>query len=167
MQTRITQLGWPRKQISFCHNIAFGLSISIALVVLVGCGYTGGTTKYFPRNDNLTDYAEIYVFRNNNVWGSALAAKVILDGFVIGSVGPGEFLRFKFMPGTHAVGLTTSSVSLQFKLDKKYYFLISVDDNAALSLGNVGLFELERITERDANKWLKVNINVSDKPIRL
>ena len=123
-------------------------------VVLAGC--TGGITAKFPRFDNLKDAAEVYVIRNDNIWGAALPAKVVYQGFIIAHLYTSEYIQLKLPPGSHSIGMTVASLNLELERGRKYYFLISPPP------GGHG-FEIERISEAEGENWLKKSENQTGK----
>lgn len=68
--------------------------------------------------------------------------KLTWDGYNIARLGTGERLTITTDPGEHAIGgTTTSSVTLNFESDEKYYFRVSYPGDG---------FAFERITPEKA-----------------
>ena len=124
------------------HQRAIGVA---CLLMLFACAH--GTTSHFPRGGDPQTHASITLIRNRNIFGSALSPKVVLDGWHIAWLRPGEYVEFFVSPGMHTVGVAESTVAIPFQAGAAYYFLISVDDNAALRWS--GGFEVERLNESE------------------
>ena len=117
---------------------------SLALL-LFSCAH--GKTKDFPEPADLSDAAEVYVFRDNTLFGWGFSLKVSLDNQVIAALRRGEYVSFFVEPGFHSLGITKSTITVPFQKEKKYYFLISPD------YSQFG-FDIERLDDSKAEYWL-------------
>lgn len=115
---------------------------TLALALLPQCAH-GGRTEHFPAPRDPAASADVFVFRNRNVFGMAVAKPVRLDGWVIAKLGPGEWVRFQVEPGPHSVGGGEGSAAFEFEPSAVYYFLMT-------PAGFSDNFEIERLTPEEA-----------------
>ena len=122
----------------------FIIVVSLAFL-LTACAH--GKTENFPAVVDTADAAEIFVIRNNNLFGWGFSQDVTLDGAVIAHLRSGEHITFLIESGFHTVGISKKQVSVPCASGQKYYFLISVNYT---ELG----FEIERISNPKGEHWI-------------
>jgi hypothetical protein len=115
------------------------------VVLLTACAH--GKTEQFPAAVDAADAPEIFIIRNNNLFGWGFSLDVILDEVVIARLRSGEYISFLVEPGFHTVGISKKQVSVPCASGQKYYFLISVNYT------DFG-FEIERISDPKGELWL-------------
>jgi hypothetical protein len=116
-----------------------------AAALLAAC--THGKTADFPAAADRTDAAQVYVIRNNNLFGWGLSVTVTLNEVAIAHLQAGEHIALRLPPGLYSVGITESSISAAFEKDRHYYFLVSADYTPTG-------FEIESITAGRGEEWL-------------
>jgi hypothetical protein len=122
------------------------LIILIALALLLfSCAH--GKTEDFREPADPSDAAEVYVFRDNTLFGWGFSLKVSLDNEVVAALRRGEYVSFFVEPGFHSLGITKSTITVPFQKGKAYYFLISPD------YSQFG-FDIERLDDSKAEYWL-------------
>ena len=121
------------------------IALSVLVLVLLSCAH--GKTDSFPTLDNPAANAQVYVIRDSNLMGWGFSLKVALDDSIIARLRSGEYVTFFVKPGFHSLGVSEPTVKVPFDKGNTYYFLISADYT---SFG----FELARIGEQQAQKWL-------------
>jgi len=121
------------------------IALSVLVLVLLSCAH--GKTDSFPTLDNPAANAQVYVIRDSNLMGWGFSLKVALDDSIIARLRSGEYVTFFVKPGFHSLGVSEPTVKVPFDKGNTYYFLISADYT---SFG----FELARISEQQAQKWL-------------
>ena len=121
------------------------LPISLLAVILISCAH--GKTDRFPTLTDPAANAKVYVIRDNSLMGWGFSLKVALDDSIIARLRSGEYVSFFVKPGFHSLGVSEPTVRLPFEKGNTYYFLISAD------YSRFG-FELDRISEQQAQKWL-------------
>ena len=119
--------------------------ITLSALVLLSC--THGKTESFPTLDNPAANARVYVIRDNNLVGWGFSLKVALNNSIIARLRSGEYISFYVKPGFHSLGVSEPTVTVPFEKQNTYYFLISADYT------RFG-FELHRISDQQAEKWL-------------
>lgn len=88
---------------------------------LVGCGASGNA---FAPRQVAPDQALIYVYRDDNLQGSAVTLNIEIDGEKIGGLKPEGYLYKYVSPGNHTVSCKTESEdSVEFKANagETYY----------------------------------------------
>ena len=96
---------------------------------------------------------EVVVLRNRNLYGSGLTRKVFVDGWIVATLGVGQYVRFHVAEGTHSIGTNQASVAVEFLAHPgPYYFVISVDGG---NWGAAGASEIERIETGKALKAIE------------
>ena len=118
--------------------------LSIVLL-LTACAH--GKTENFPAAVDVADAAEIFIIRNNNLFGWGFSLGVTLNGAVIAHLRSGEHISFVVASGFHAMGISNKQVTVPCASGQKYYFLISVNYT---ELG----FEIERISTPKGEQWV-------------
>ncbi|MCU0584837.1 MAG: DUF2846 domain-containing protein [Desulfobacterales bacterium] len=114
--------------------------------LLIACAH--GKTPEFPAGALVpADAAEVYVIRNNELFGFGLSVGVNLNDATIAHLRAGEHIRFLVPPGLHRIGIRTSGAGVALDRGRTYYFLISVDDSPAG-------FEIERLDRRRGEEWV-------------
>ena len=129
----------------------FIIVVSLA-ILLMACAH--GKTDNFPAAVDSKEAAELFIIRNNNLFGWGFSLSVILDDAVIAHIRSGEYISFLVEPGFHRVGISESTLSVPCAAGQKYYFLISADYT---SFG----FEIERISNPKGENWIS-----KTKPVR-
>jgi hypothetical protein len=122
----------------------FIAAVSLAFL-LAACAH--GKTEHFPADVDAADAPEIFIIRNNNLFGWGFSLDVTLDEAVIARLRSGEHISFLVEPGFHTVGISKKQVSVPCASGQKYYFLISVNYT------DFG-FEIERISDPKGELWL-------------
>jgi hypothetical protein len=115
------------------------------LFFLFACSH--GKTHHFPSIEDSADAAEVFIIRNNNLFGWGFSLKVLFDDAVIARLRAGEYISFYVMPDFHTVGISKSSITVPFSAGQKYYFLISADYT---QFG----FEIDRISTLKGENWI-------------
>ena len=121
------------------------LLLTVSLSLLLSC--THGRTKNYPTVADPSKAAEVFVIRNNNLFGWGFSLEVILDQTAIAKLRSGEYVAFYVEPGFHTIGTKNSEVNTPFEENKQYYFLISADTT---QFG----FEIMRISNDKGLVWL-------------
>jgi hypothetical protein len=121
------------------------LLLSTMTLLLFSCAH--GKTAHFPAVESPSEAAEVYVIRDNNLFGWGFSLKVALDGAIIAGLRSGEYISFYVKPGFHSLGIGEPTVTVPFEKERKYYFLISA---VYSSFG----FELRQIGDQQAESWL-------------
>jgi hypothetical protein len=119
--------------------------LSFLTLLLLSCAH--GKTDSFPRADNPSENARVYVIRDNSLMGWGFSLKVALDDAIIARLRSGEYVTFYIKPGFHSLGVSEPTMSVPFEKGNTYYFLISADYT------RFG-FELHRISDLQADMWL-------------
>ena len=122
----------------------FNIVLSLAFL-LMACAH--GKTDNFPQSYESSDAAEIFIIRNNNLFGWGFSLDVILDEAVIARLRSGEHISFLVKPGFHTVGISKKQATVPCASGQKYYFLISVNYT------DFG-FEIERISDPKGEQWI-------------
>jgi hypothetical protein len=113
--------------------------------LLVACAH--GKTADFPAAADPADAAQVYIIRNNNLFGWGFSVPVTLDGVAIARLQAGEHIALRLPPGLYSVGITESSISAAFEKGRTYYFLVSADYTPTG-------FEIESIAAGRGEEWL-------------
>lgn len=121
------------------------LIMVLAALLLMACAH--GKSEHFPTVDNPAESAEVYVIRNNNLFGWGFSLAVLLDDKEVARLRSGEHVAFYVSPGSHDVNISKSNLQILFTQGRKYYFLISAD------LSNFG-FEIHRIDNSKGEQWV-------------
>ena len=116
-----------------------------AAALLAACAH--GKTADFPAAADRADAAQVYVIRNNNLFGWGLSVTVTLNEVAIAHLQAGEHIALRLPPGLYSVGITESSTSAAFEKGRHYYFLVSADYTPTG-------FEIESITAGRGEEWL-------------
>ena len=115
------------------------------LLLLTACAH--GKTEKFPADIGSAGAAEIFIIRNNQLFGWGFSLDVTLNEVVIARLRSGEHINFYVDPGFHSVGVSKKHVTVPCASGQKYYFLISVNYT---EFG----FEIERISDPKGELWL-------------
>jgi hypothetical protein len=122
------------------------LLIIVSLAFLfVACGH--GKTRHFPTGADSSNTAEVFVIRNNNLFGWGFSLKVYFDDTVIARLRAGDHVSFHVETGMHTVGISKSHITVPFSAGQKYYFLISAD------ISQFG-FEIDRLGSLQGENWI-------------
>lgn len=122
------------------------LIAACAAALLIACAH--GRTADFPRfAADPAEAAQVYVIRNNHLYGWGLTVEATLNGAAIAHLRAGEHIRFLVPPGLYQIGIRQSDISTALEKGRNYYFLISVDDTPSG-------FEIERIDTANGEEWL-------------
>jgi hypothetical protein len=121
------------------------LFLSILSLFLFACAH--GKTANFPPAENPATAAEVYVIRDNSLFGWGFSLEVALDDAIIAALRAGEYVSFYVKPGFHSLGIAEPTLTVPFEKGRKYYFLISADYS---SFG----FDLRKIGDQQAKSWL-------------
>ena len=121
------------------------LLLSILTLFLFACAHR--KMEHFPPAENPATAAEVYVIRDNSLFGWGFSLKVALDDAIIAGLRAGEYVSFYVKPGFHSLGIAKPTLTVPFEKGHKYYFLISPDYS---SFG----FDLRQIGDRQAKSWL-------------
>ena len=116
-----------------------------AAVLLAACAH--GKTADFPAAADRADAAQVYVIRNNNLFGWGLSVTVTLNAVAIAHLQAGEHIALRLPPGLYSVGITESSTSAAFEKGRHYYFLVSADYTPTG-------FEIESLAAGRGEEWL-------------
>jgi hypothetical protein len=116
-----------------------------AAALLAACAH--GKTADFPAAADRADAVQVYVIRNNNLFGWGLSVTVTLNEVAIAHLQAGEHIALRLPPGLYSVGITESSTSAAFEKGRQYYFLVSADYTPTG-------FEIESITAGRGEEWL-------------
>jgi len=114
-------------------------------LLLFTCSH--GKTQHFTSIDDSTDAAQVFIIRNNNLFGWGFSLKVIFNDVVVARLHAGEHISFYVEPGLHTVGTSKSSMTVPCRAGEKYYFLISADYT---QFG----FEIDRISTQKGENWI-------------
>jgi hypothetical protein len=116
-----------------------------AITLLLSCSH--GKTKNFPSVADPSNAAQVFIIRNDNLFGWGMSLKVALDGTVVARLRAGEHVSFSIEPGFHSISVRESSVDVTLRENRKHYFLISADST---QFG----FEISRISDERGNSWV-------------
>ena len=78
--------------------------LSMAAILTLSCAH--GKTEHFPKVENKSEAAEVFVIRDNNLLGLGMSLKVALDDSIIARLRSGEYVSFHVNPGFHSLGVT-------------------------------------------------------------
>jgi hypothetical protein len=116
-----------------------------AAALLAACAH--GKTTDFPPTADPANATQVYVIRNNNLFGWGLSVPVTLNGVTIAHLRAGEHIALRLPPGLYSVGITESSASAAFQKGRKYYFLVRADSTPTG-------FEIESVAAGRGEEWL-------------
>lgn len=119
--------------------------LSMAVLMIFSCAH--GKTEHFPKVENQSEAAEVFVIRDNNLLGLGMSLKVALDDSIIARLRSGEYVSFHVNPGFHSLGVTEPTLTVPFEKGRTYHFLISADYT---KFG----FDMRRIGTQQAEMWL-------------
>ncbi len=88
-------------------------------------------------------------------YGSAVAANVTVDGYIVANLFTGRHVRLRLNPGQHSIGTIHGSATLNFEPRQTYYFLVNI--------GFVGGFTSHRIEEAEAREYLAISKEITPK----
>jgi hypothetical protein len=91
--------------------------------------------------------AEVTVIRKKRMLGFGFSMQVLLDGQVIARLKAGQYVTFFTDPGVRTIGTPDESITAALDRGRKHYFVIRTDSS---QFG----FEIERISERQAESWM-------------
>lgn len=114
------------------------LVTGMVALLLMACAH--GKSEHFPPVDNPAESAEVYVIRNNNLFGWGFSLAVLLDEKEVARLRSGEHVTFYVPPGSHDINIGKSNLPVLFAKGRKYFFLISAD------LSSFG-FEIHRVDD--------------------
>jgi len=116
-----------------------------AVALLAACAH--GKTADFPAPADRADAAQVYVIRNDNLFGWGLSVTVTLNEVAIAHLQAGEHIALRLPPGLYSVGIKESSTSAAFEKGRQYYFLVSADYTPTG-------FEIESLAAGRGEEWL-------------
>ena len=119
--------------------------LSFAALLALSCAH--GKTEHFPKVENKSEAAEVFVIRDNNLLGWGMSLRVALDDSIIARLRSGEYVSFHVNPGFHSLGVTEPTLTVPFEKGRTYHFLISADYT---KFG----FGMRRIGTQQAEMWL-------------
>ena len=119
--------------------------LSLAAILTLSCAH--GKTEHFPKVENPSEAAEVFVIRDNNLLGWGMSLKVALDDYIIARLRSGEYVSFYVHPGFHSLGISEPTLTVPFEKGRTYHFLISADYT---KFG----FDIQRIGTQQADMWL-------------
>ena len=119
--------------------------LSLAALLALSCAH--GKTEHFPKVENKSEAAEVFVIRDNNLLGLGMSLKVALNDSIIARLRSGEYVTFHVNPGFHSLGVTEPTLTVPFEKGRTYHFLISADYT---KFG----FDMRRIGIQQADMWL-------------
>ena len=122
------------------------ITLTAVALFLISCAH--GKTDQFPTVSDISDAAEVFVIRDNNLVGWGFSLKVALDGSIIARLRSGEYVSFYVKPGFHSLGVSEPTITVPFAGGRQYYFLIGAD------YSQFG-FEIQRIGNKKGERWLK------------
>lgn len=97
------------------------IAFSALIIILTGCAATTKQFRPYPNErdtvDNPTE-GRIYILREKGGRASGQGTNVIVDGEVIGVLGPASYISFEHAPGTVKVTLKQSAFKITPKLSK-------------------------------------------------
>jgi len=88
------------------------LAALCAAALLAACAH--GKTAVFPAAADPANAAQVYVIRNNNLFGWGLSVTVTLNGAAIAHLQAGEHIALRLPPGLYSVGITESNSSADY-----------------------------------------------------
>lgn len=119
-------------------------NIILLLICLLFISCTAGQiTEHFPAQKDLKNPSQITIIRKSGFFGDGVRQKILLDGFVIAKMPVNTHFSIFVEEGTHSIGITDSTISLNFEENRNYFFVISV---AWMATG----LEIERIKKQEA-----------------
>ncbi len=116
-----------------------------AAMLITACAH--GVAPSFPPPADPANSAQVWVIRNNNLFGWGLSVKVLLDGELIAHLRAGDHVALRVAPGLHRIGITESGMNVAMEKGGRYYFLVSTDSSP------VG-FEIERLDVGRGEVWV-------------
>jgi hypothetical protein len=119
--------------------------ILLAVVLTLACSH--GRTRQFPAEADPARAGQIFVVRNDNLFGWGLSVKVTYNDAIIARLRAGEHVAFRVPPGLHTVGVADRGISVAVEPNRRYYFLISAEDSPAG-------FEIERLDPGRGEEWV-------------
>ena len=119
--------------------------LSFAALLALSCAH--GKTEHFPKVENKSEAAEVFVIRDNNLLGWGMSLRVALDDSIIARLRSGEYVSFHVNPGFHSLGVTEPTLTVPFEKGRTYHFLISADYT---KFG----FDMRRIGTQQAEMWI-------------
>lgn len=127
------------------------LLCTAALLALAGC-VPGGVTARFPKPLPPAESAEVTVILDRST-GALFPRAVMLDGWTVAGLGPGERITFHLPPGTYSIGTQAGAMSLRFDAGTRNFFV--------LSTFGFGVRTMNRLTAEEAVPWLVSTADVS------
>jgi hypothetical protein len=100
--------------------------LAILLLSALTFGCASKIYQAAPPLANSTEFAEVFIIRNNAYLYDYVGIEVMLDGSKIARLGRRDYIRIKVNPGSHAIGTTAGTVTLNMEQGQAYYFLTSI-----------------------------------------
>ena len=116
-----------------------------AISLILSCSH--GKTKNFPSVADSSNAAQVFIIRNDNLFGWGMSLEVALDGMAIAHLRAGEHVSFFIEPGFHSISVREFSVDASLREKRKHYFLISAEST---QFG----FEISRISDERGQNWV-------------
>lgn len=135
--------GWKQRL-----NVAImkrSIVLAFTGLLIISCAH--GKTELFPKVENQSEAAQVFVIRDNNLMGWGMSLKVALDDYIIARLRSGEYITFYVKPGFHSLGVSKPTLTVPFEKGRTYHFLISAEYS---SFG----FGFQRIGTQQAEMWL-------------
>ena len=122
--------------------------VTMILVAILLTACTSGKTEFIPSQTYSEDAAEVTVIRQRRMIGLGFSMKVLFNDDIIARLKANQYVTFYVNPGVHTIGIPNSQLTVALERAHKHYFAIQTDSS---QFG----FEIERISERKAVKWME------------
>lgn len=119
--------------------------VTAAAMLIAACSH--GLAPSLPPAADPANSAQVWVVRNNNLFGWGLSVNVLLDGAVIAHLRAGDHVAIRVTPGLHRIGITDSGMNVALEKGGRYYFLVSTDTSPSG-------FEIERLDVGRGEDWV-------------
>lgn len=110
-------------------RITTALSCLILCLSISGCArqsLLGPPDHYTPKKPVIT------FVRNQNYTGGTVVAPVNINGWMVGTLGPGEHLTLQKEPGVYEISSKGLTVPLSFEIDREYFVLIDQESDGSI-----------------------------------
>jgi hypothetical protein len=110
-----------------------------------------GTTNYqYPNIDQFgSETASLHFVRKDSFYGGAIAAKISIDGNLVGELGPGDSLTTKVPASRILISTKRSNIKKDAERGRHYYFEVYLPFNGPLATNE---FELSAISAQRARE---------------
>jgi hypothetical protein len=92
--------------------------------------------------------ATLVFFRPYDAVGSALAARILMDGYVVGAVGIGDRLSLSVAAGRHVTGLAAAPITVELAEGETLHYLVQLTPWTQM-------WNIQRLTEAQAALWMQ------------